>query len=330
MQAASSPPFAALSPDRILAAIEACGLVPDGRMLPLNSYENRVYRIGIEGQGPLVAKFYRPARWSDDQILEEHGFIAELADHEIPAVPPLMIQGSTLQRFEGFRLSLTPMHGGRTPALDDDAVLEQLGRYLARIHAIGAIRPFDARPALDIAAFGERPSARLLSDGWIPQDLESSYGRTVAEALDATRAAFAAAGEVAAIRLHGDCHPGNLLWTATGPHFVDFDDARSGPAIQDIWMLLSGERQEMVVQLGAVLSGYEAFHDFDYRQLHLVEALRTLRMIHFSAWLAQRWDDPAFPPAFPWFNTRHYWQEQILQLQQQVLAIEAGPLWRPW
>ncbi|MBK1702224.1 serine/threonine protein kinase [Thiococcus pfennigii] len=328
MNQPSPHPYADLSPDRILDAIDSLGLVPDGHLLALNSYENRVYRIGLEDAAPVVAKFYRPGRWSDAQIGEEHAFTVELAAHEIPTVPPLAIGGRTLHAFEGFRFALTPMRGGRAPELDDPETLEWLGRYLGRIHAVGATTRFVARPTLDIASFGEGPSTFLLDGQWLPPDLEATYRATVAQALEAVRACWAEAGAPTSIRLHGDCHRGNLLWTDAGPHFVDFDDARLGPAVQDLWMLLSGDRQEMSHQLGCVLAGYEAFHPFDYRELHLIEALRTLRLIHFSAWLARRWDDPAFPPAFPWFDTHHYWQGQILQLQQQVLAMQEGPLWR--
>jgi len=328
MTEANATPYYDLSPDLVLTAVEDLGLVTDGRLLALNSFENRVYRIGIEDDAPVVAKFYRPGRWSDDQIREEHAFTAELAAAEIPAVPPLVLAGATLHRFAGFRFALSPMRGGRTPELEDPAVLAHLGRYLGRIHAAGASAAFRVRPALDIASFGEMPRDRLLGEAWIPPDLEPSYRGVVAAALDGVRACYAAAGAVAAIRLHGDCHRGNILWTDSGPHFVDFDDARRGPAVQDLWMLLAGDRQEMGQQLGQVLAGYETFRAFDHRELHLVEALRTLRLIHFAGWLARRWEDPAFPAAFPWFGTHHYWREQIHQLESQVLAMREGPLER--
>ena len=320
-------PYADLSPDRVLDAVESLGLATDGRMLALNSYENRVYQIGIEDAQPLIAKFYRPGRWSDAAILEEHGFTQTLAEHEIPAVPPSIIDGRTLHAYAGHRFSLTPRRGGRTPELDDPSVLEWLGRLLGRIHAIGALAPFAHRPTLDIASFGEEPRAFLLEHDWIPKDLLAAYESVVEQALVGVRACYARAGAPALIRLHGDCHRGNMLWTDAGPHFVDFDDARMGPAIQDLWMLLSGDREEMSGQLADVLAGYEDFFELDYRELHLIEALRTLRIIHYAAWLARRWEDPAFPAAFPWFAAPRFWEDHILQLREQIAAMEEGPLW---
>jgi Ser/Thr protein kinase RdoA (MazF antagonist) len=319
-------PFAALTPDFILDALESIGLCGDGRLLALNSYENRVYQVGIEEALPVVAKFYRPARWSDAAILEEHGFVAELAASEIPAVPALTLQGKTLHEYHGFRLAVFPRRGGRAPELSDPDTLEWLGRFIGRIHAVGVGTAFSHRPQLDIASFGEEPREYLLSHGFIPADLDAAYRSVVAQALDGVRRCFDRAGDVRMLRLHGDCHPGNVLWTDDGPHFVDFDDSRTGPAIQDLWMLLSGERAEMTRQLADLLAGYEDFYDFDPRELHLVEALRTLRLIHYSAWLARRWDDPAFPKAFPWFNTQHYWQDRILELREQIALMDEPPL----
>lgn len=320
-------PYADLTPDRVLAAIESLGLPTDGRMLALNSYENRVYQIGIEDAAPVIAKFYRPGRWSDAAILEEHGFTLQLAEHEIPAVPPAIIAGRTLHEHDGYRFSVTPRRGGRTPELEDPTVLEWLGRLLGRIHAIGAVEPFKHRPTLDIRSFGEEPRAYLLAHDWIPADLLPAYRSVVDQALDGIRHCYARAGSISLIRLHGDCHRGNLLWTDAGPHFVDFDDARMGPAIQDLWMLLAGDRDEMSRQLAEVLAGYEDFAELDDRELHLIEALRTLRIIHHAAWLARRWEDPAFPAAFTWFGTQHYWQDHILQLREQIAAMDEGPLW---
>ena len=311
-------PYADLSPDRILDAVESISLVTDGRLLALNSYENRVYQVGIEADQPLIAKFYRPGRWSDSAILEEHAFTLELAEREIPAVPPLVIGGQTLHRHGSYRFSLSPRRGGRTPELDRPQVLTWLGRFLGRIHALGETLPFRHRPRLDLASFGEEPRAYLLAAGWLPPELHDTYASVSAQALDAVRDLFDQAGDIRQIRLHGDCHPGNLLWTDAGPHFVDFDDCRMGPAVQDLWMLLCGNRQEMAVQLDQVLTGYQDFRDFDYRELRLIEALRTLRLMHYSAWLARRWEDPAFPLAFPWFNRPRYWEERILELREQV------------
>ncbi|MEQ1518540.1 MAG: serine/threonine protein kinase [Usitatibacteraceae bacterium] len=322
----NATPYDRLTPDVILDAIESTGRLADGRMLALNSYENRVYQIGIEEAQPLIAKFYRPGRWSDAQILEEHAFTLELAEREIPVVPPMIIDGKTLFEYKGYRFSLSPRRGGRAPELDNPDVLEWMGRFLGRIHAVGAITNFVHRPAISIAAFGEQPREWLLQHNFIPADLHATWLSVIDQALAGVRTCYARAGAVTSIRLHGDCHAGNVLYTDDGPHFVDFDDCRSGPAMQDLWMLLSGSSEEMTRQLRDVLEGYEEFADFDRRQLHLLEALRTLRLIHYAAWLAQRWDDPAFPLAFPWFNTQRYWQDRILELREQVSAMEEGPL----
>ena len=321
-------PYATLTPDRILDALESVGLPCDGRMLALNSYENRVYLVyGDDTTTSVVVKFYRPERWTDDQILEEHAFVAELAEREIPAVAPAAIDGRTLHRFEGFRFAVYPRRGGRTPELDDPATLEWIGRFIGRLHAVGAQARFAHRPPLDIATFGDEPRAFLLAHAFVPPDLVDAYASVSAMALAGVRNCYARAGDVAnALRLHGDCHAGNILWTTDGPHFVDFDDARSGPALQDLWMLLSGDRADMTRQLSDVLAGYEDFMDFDRRELHLVEALRTLRLIHYAAWIARRWDDPAFPAAFPWFNTQRYWQDRVLELREQISAMDEEPL----
>lgn len=327
MTTPSPTPYADLTPDLILDAVESIGLMPDGHLLALNSYENRVYQVGIEEAAPVIAKFYRPSRWSDAAILEEHAFTLQLADREIPAVPPSIIQGRTLHQYSSHRFSVTPRRGGRTPELDDSSVLEWIGRFIGRIHAVGAVAPFAHRPTLDIQGFGVGPRDFLLTNDWIPTDLLPAYTSVVDQALEGVRACYARAGAPNHIRLHGDCHLGNLLWTDAGPHFVDFDDARMGPAIQDLWMLLSGERSEMSRQLADVLAGYEDFCELDHRELHLIEALRTLRIIHHAGWLARRWADPAFPAAFTWFGTQHYWQSHILQLREQIAAMEEGPLW---
>ena len=325
-------PFAVLTPDFVLDAIESVGLRPDGRQLALNSYENRVYQIGVEDGPMVVAKFYRPGRWSDAAILEEHGFTAELAEREIPVAVPLLIDGRTLHRHGGLRFALLPRLSGRAPELSDPATLEWMGRFIGRIHAVGALRPFVARPALDIASFGEASRDWLLQHDFIPADVLPAWRSSVEQALDGVRRAFDRAGRVRPLRLHGDCHLGNVLWQAderapfVGPQFVDFDDARMGPAVQDLWMLLSGERDEMSRQLADVLAGYEDFMELSPRELHLLEALRTLRLLHYSAWLARRWDDPAFPAAFPWFNTQRYWQDRVLELREQIALMDEPPL----
>ncbi|MGA7981935.1 MAG: serine/threonine protein kinase [Chromatiaceae bacterium] len=320
-------PYADLSPDRVLDAIESLGLSVDGRLLALNSYENRVYQVGVEDAAPVIAKFYRPGRWSNAAIWEEHAFAEKLVEHEIPAVAPLRLAGRTLHELRGYRFSVSQRRGGRAPALDDLDVLEWIGRFIGRIHAVGEVESFRYRPTLAIASFGEEPRAYLLANGWIPPDLEEAYRSVSAHALEGVRRCFERAGKVELLRLHGDCHAGNILWTEEGPHFVDFDDTRMGPAVQDLWMLLSGDRHEMSVQLGRVLAGYEDFRAFDLRELHLLEALRTLRLIHYSAWIARRWHDPAFPAAFTWFNTQRYWQDRILEIREQIAAMEEGPLW---
>jgi Ser/Thr protein kinase RdoA (MazF antagonist) len=327
MTESSVPSFHALTPDCILDALESVGLYSDGRLLALNSYENRVYQIGVEDGAPVVAKFYRPARWGDDAILEEHAFVDELAAREIPVVPAMRLLDTTLHRFKGFRFAVFARHGGRAPELGDPATLEWLGRFIGRIHAVGALRNFAHRPALNMDTFGSAPRDYLLLHDFIPADLREAYRSVVAQALDGVRRCFDRAGQVAQLRLHGDCHCGNVLWTDAGPHFVDFDDARTGPAIQDLWMLLSGERAERVRQLSDLLAGYEDFAEFNPRESYLIEALRTLRLIHYAAWLAQRWDDPAFHIAFPWFNTQRYWQDRILELREQVALMDEAPLW---
>lgn len=326
-----APPFADLTPERVLDALDSV-LLPlgertDGRMLPLNSYENRVYQVGMEDGPPVVAKFYRPHRWSDQAILEEHAFVAELYRREIPAVPARVLDGTSLHHFDGFRFSIFERRGGRAPDIDRSDTLEWLGRFIGRIHAVGGIEPYRERPTLDIQSFGYEPREFLLTHGFVPRDVSEAYETVVKMALEGVERCFERAGDITPIRLHGDCHPSNVLWTDAGPHFVDFDDSRMGPAIQDLWLLLPGERAEASRALGDLLAGYEDFCDFEPRELHLVEALRTLRLIHYAAWLARRWDDPAFPAAFPWFNTQRYWEDRILELREQVGAMEEGPLW---
>jgi Ser/Thr protein kinase RdoA (MazF antagonist) len=316
-------PFAELSPDCILNALDSAGFRCDGRLLALNSYENRVYQVGMEDGPMAVAKFYRPERWSDAAILEEHAFMQELADEELPAVPALAdAHGATLHHFEGFRFAVFPRQGGYAPEFADGETLERMGRLLGRLHAVGALRPYLHRPALDIASFGEEPRDYLLSQGLIPEGLREAYTAAVEQALQGIRRCFDRAGDVATLRLHGDCYAGNVLWAGDGPHLVDFDDSRMGPAVQDLWMLVSGDREEMNLRWSYLLAGYETFVDFDPRELNLVEALRTLRLIHYAAWLARRWDDPAFPAAFPWFGSPRYWQERIEELREQVAAMD--------
>ena len=318
-------PYGRLTPDVVLNAIDSVGLVTDGHQLALNSYENRVFQVGLEGGSFVVAKFYRPGRWSDAQILEEHGFIAELAEREIPAVPALLIAGNTLHSFEGFRFAIFSRSGGRAPNMDDPSVREWLGRFLGRIHAVGRVKSYIDRPALDIATFGVEPRRYLLDGSWLPPELKNVYAGISQQALDLVAAQYDR-GAHHSLRLHGDCHEGNVLWTDSinnvGPHFVDFDDIRMGPAVQDFWMLLGAGRAEQTERLADLLEGYEDFAEFDRRELALIEPLRTLRLLHYSAWIARRWDDPAFPAAFPWFNTQRYWQDRILELREQIAAMQ--------
>ncbi|MDO8788769.1 MAG: serine/threonine protein kinase [Sulfuritalea sp.] len=319
-------PFAGLNPERILDALESVGYRCDGGLMALNSYENRVWQIGIEDSAPVIAKFYRPGRWSDAQIGEEHAFTAAMLADELPVVAPLVIAGKTLFAHGGFRFSVFPRQGGRAPEFAEPPILEWMGRLMARIHTVGARVPFKVRETLDIKSFGTESRDWLLANHVIPPELESVWQGVADQALEGVRHCYARAGAVQQLRLHGDCHAGNVLWTQDGPHFVDFDDARMGPAIQDLWMLLSGDAEEMGRQFGHVLAGYETFREFDDRELQLIEALRTLRLMHHSAWLARRWNDPAFPAAFPWFATNRYWEERILELREQIAIMQESPI----
>lgn len=319
-------PYAQLTPHVVLDAIEALGCPVDGRLLALNSYENRVYQVGIEDALPLVAKFYRPNRWSDAAILEEHAFSQELVDGELPVVAPLEIAGRTLHRSDGYAFALYPRQGGRSPELEDPDVLTRIGQLLGRLHLIGQRAPFRHRLTLDVERVGEAAVATVLELDLVPEHIQLAYRTTAEDLLERIRRSWARAGAMMNIRLHGDCHAGNLLWTDAGPHVVDLDDAVNGPALQDLWMLLSGQREEMTVQLGHVLDGYETFRAFDRRELHVLEALRSLRLLHYAAWLGRRWQDPAFPRAFPWFAQPRYWEEHILALREQAALLDEPPL----
>jgi Ser/Thr protein kinase RdoA (MazF antagonist) len=317
-------PFATLTPDTLLDAVASLGLYPDGHLLALNSFENRVFRIGLEDEQPCIAKFYRPQRWTDEAIVEEHAFTTELADEDIPAIAPLLINGSTLHHHAGFRFALFARQGGRAPEVEDLEVLNRIGALMGRIHAVGRRQAFRHRPEISLQTFGIQSRDALLQGDFIPGALRTQWQAVVNAALAGVAACFQAAGPVQPLRIHGDCHLGNILWTDAGPHFVDFDDARSGPAIQDLWMLLSGDAASMRLQLSEILDGYEQFCEFNRRELQLVEALRTLRLLHHSAWLAQRWEDPAFPPAFPWFGTPHYWDSRIIEMREQTALMQPG------
>ena len=333
-------PYESLTPDVVMDALAHIGLHGDGRLMALSSYENRVYLVHLEdgpdalkGLDAVVVKFYRPSRWSEAQILEEHAFASELMAAEVPAVGPLVIEGRTLHHFGGFAFSVSPRRGGRPPELDDWEVLEWIGRFLARIHTVGAGQPFKHRPALDLQSFGTESRDWLLGHDKVPLDVQAAWTTACDKALDIIAASGLDAAHNAfhPIRLHGDCHAGNILWTPTerpggGPHFVDLDDARTGPAVQDLWMLLSGDRAQRSGQLSAMVEGYEQFREFDRRELVLIEPLRTLRLIHYSAWLARRWDDPAFPIAFPWFGSSDYWKGQVQMLEEQMEQMAEPPL----
>ncbi len=313
--------FEALTPSFIMDAIESQGYLCDCRTFALNSYENRVYQIGIEDSEPLIAKFYRPERWSDAQILEEHQFCFELVEQELPVVAPLVnAQNESLCHYNGFRFTLYPRQGGHAPEFDNLDNLLIMGRTIGRLHAIGAIRPFEHRPRLDCATFGH-DSVALISESFIIPEYKANYDALSHDLLQSLDEIIDQATDTPYIRTHGDCHAGNVLWRGEAPHFVDFDDARSAPAIQDLWMMLSGDRSRQLAQLAEIVEGYNEFYDFRPAELRLIEALRTLRILHYSAWLARRWDDPAFPHHFPWFNTINYWGEHILQLREQIAAL---------
>jgi Ser/Thr protein kinase RdoA (MazF antagonist) len=326
MTDANSLAYQNLQPDDILDAVEALGFQCDGRMLALNSYENRVYQVGQHSGKPLVAKFYRPGRWTDAAILEEHAFSAELSAAEIPVLAPLEHKGSTLFRHREFRFALTICHGGRAPELDNLELLAQLGRLVGRIHLIGETKQFVHRPTLDMQSFGIDSCRYLLDNRFIPGDLIESYTSTCENLFAHIEDCYARAEYPQAIRLHGDFHPGNVLVNQDRLHIVDLDDARSGPAVQDLWMFLSGNREEQTPQLEALLGGYSEFRRFAARELHLIEALRSLRILHYAAWLARRHEDPAFKIAFPWFNSPRYWEEHILSLKEQLSLLQEPPL----
>lgn len=319
-------PYDALSPDAIIDAVETQGLYSDLRIYPLNSYENRVYQIGIEDSTPIIGKFYRPERWSREQILEEHQYSKALQDLEMSVVAPWAnSHGETLFEHNGFYFALYPRQGGHAPELGDLDQLLSIGRVLGRMHQLGKQSDFKHRPSLDIQSYGIDSREFLLKENFIPNNLLSAYESLSQDLLDRVQLRFKEA-PATWIRCHGDCHIGNILWRYDTAHFVDFDDARMAPALQDLWMLLGGERHQQTAQLSEVLEGYREFCDFDTGELHLLESLRTLRLMHYSAWLARRWSDPAFPKAFPWFNTERYWAEHILSLREQLAAIDEPAL----
>ncbi len=322
-------PFSDLTPDLIMDAVESLGYWSDGRFIALNSYENRVYQVGIEDQTPIIAKFYRPHRWSDEQILEDHRFSWQLADQELPVVPPIRdAKGTSLFHYQGFRFALYERRGGHAPELSNMDHLYTLGQLLGRIHAVGATESFQHRPSLNLDNFG-RQSFALISQQHIPSSLKEAYttlGKDVLQLMQNQLGVYCQQGPINEIRVHGDCHTGNILWRDGHAHFVDMDDTRMAPAIQDIWMLLSGSREEQRGQLQELLEGYEEFNDFDMRELQLIEVYRTLRIMQHVAWVAKRWDDPAFPIAFAGFNSERFWSEHILTLREQFAALQEPAL----
>ncbi len=322
----SRAPFERLSPEVVVAAVEAAGERCDGRVLALGSYENRVYQVGREDSEPVVVKFYRPQRWSDAAIREEHAFALELAAAEVPVVAPLVVRGATLLVHEGFRYTLYPRRGGRWPELgtQDDRIW--MGRFIGRLHTVGLARRFEHRASLSVATHGAQARDTVIASGFLPDYLLESYRQVTAALLGRLEQSLEPVLAQSQLRIHGDCHRGNILWTEAGPHFVDLDDCMSGPAVQDLWMLLAGSREEMRAEAADLLEGYAQFASFNPAELALIEPLRTLRLIHYAAWLARRWNDPAFPLAFPWFAEPRYWERHVVVLQEQIEALDADPL----
>lgn len=315
-------PYANLTPQIILEAVESLGFSCNGTLNALNSYENRVYQLGLDDKAPVIVKFYRPNRWTRTTILEEHAFAQELAAHEIPVIAPMAINGESLHQYQEFQFAMFPRHGGRALELDNDEQLQWMGRFLGRLHRVGSCKPFKQRINLNIETYARQPYQFLLTEQFIPDYLKANFCATVERVLKHLEQVMSMVGQVSHIRLHGDCHAGNVLWREEGPHIVDLDDCLTGPAIQDLWMLLSGTHQQMQEQLGKILIGYNEFHDFNPREIYLIESLRTLRMLHYCGWLAKRWNDPAFPLNFPWFNTPVYWQNQLANLNEQIELLE--------
>ena len=322
----SKHPYEKLTPDLVIRAVESLGYEPDARIFGLNSYENRVYQVGISNESFLIVKFYRPGRWTTDQILEEHQFSQELSDLEIPVISPVILDEKSIFEFEGFQLAVFPMFFGRPLELDTHDNLLVMGRFIGRIHSVGAEASFLDRLEINVDRFAVQSREFLLSNDFIPPDLIAAYETLSQDLIFRVESCFSGHGLIKKLRIHGDCHSGNVLWKDNAPNFVDFDDTMNGPAIQDLWMMLSGSRDQRQAQLIELLEGYNEFYRFPTSELSLIESLRTLRIMNYSAWLARRWDDPAFPRNFPWFNSVRYWSEHILQLREQLSALDEPPL----
>ena len=320
----SDTPYDGLSPDLILDALESAGFEPSGGLLALNSFENRVYQIELDNGDFVVAKFYRPERWTDETIREEHAFSLELVEHELPIVPPLVRDGETLFEHEGFRFAVFPRQGGYPPNLEDPDTYSVLARTLARLHEVDRIRPFEHRIRLSSERLGHQSRTYLLENRWIPVDIEPAYESLTEHLLAEIDRRLPE--DLPGQRIHGDCHMGNVLWRGETPHFVDLDDCLTGPEIQDLWMLLSGEHHERQAQLNKLLDAYLPFHELNLATIDLIEPLRTLRIMHHAAWIARRWSDPAFPTAFPWFDSERYWSQHVLELREQQAALQEPPL----
>ena len=318
------PPFENLGPETILAALESVGFEPNGSLLALNSYENRVYQAQTESLEFYVAKFYRPERWTYEAIEEEHNFSYELLDSDISVVAPIQIDGSTIFDFAGYHFAIFPRQGGHPPNVENKEDLEVLSRSIARIHAIGSKKPFKHREIFSMDRLGTRSREFILGSDFLPPELVEAYASTSHNLLSAIDPSLI---ESQQIRIHGDCHMGNVLWRSDISHFVDFDDCLNGPPIQDLWMLLSGERQDQLNQVNTILDAYNEFYDFNPSTLNIIEPLRTLRMIHHAAWIGKRWEDPAFPLAFPFFNSAKYWSDHILTLKEQESKLVEEPLY---
>ena len=316
--------YSLLSPDFMLDAIESIGIHVDSGLLELNSYENRVFQFLDENRQRFVVKFYRPARWSDEQIQEEHDFSLQLKSADIDVVAPLQFDGCSLFIYQGYRFAIFPSAGGRPIEVDNLDALESVGRNLGRVHQLASQQSFLHRPTVSVVEFVQTPKQILQQNNFVPVHLETSFF-DVYDLLSKEIALQYKPDDKQLIRLHGDLHAGNILWRDKVT-LLDFDDCRQGPAVQDVWMMLHGERHEQLLQLEVMLEGYEEFCSFDTKQLTLIEPLRAMRMMHYMGWIAKRWQDPAFSRHFAWFTDEQYWQQQVTVLQEQIDNMQKSPL----